>query len=458
MKIDMKRNRLSLFTFLIFVVTSITLFIYLNRVQPYYFIDEVFHIPQTQRYCDGNFTSWDPKITTLPGVYLITTIFLAPFGFCNETIFIRSTNLIATFLNFFLISSICRLKNSQDSLINLVSSYNIVLFPPLFFWFFLYYTDVFSVTMILAVNLLHLQGRIKSSALAGVVSVIVRQTNIIWVALIGIEEVLNFLELKAEKSLSGDVRNSSKHLQWLLDTINVQVRRGLLSFLKFSMEILSALTPYIIVGILFLAFIVWNGDIVVGDRTAHVPTIHVPQLFYFFAFTFCFAWPYMLAYLKAFLCDSLEHWIVSSFIFSLLVVIIHSNTLVHPYVLADNRHYVFYVWNYFMGRYSYFKYLPIPFYCFCFYAFFKCLKNMRFLSRILFFICTCVVLVPQLLLEPRYFIIPYIIFRLNLQNIRPWQIALETLTMFLINFVQFYIFVSKVFYWKDQEYPQRISW
>lgn len=57
MKIDVKRNRLSLFTFLIFVVTSITLFIYLNRVQPYYFIDEVFHIPQTQRYCEGNFTS-----------------------------------------------------------------------------------------------------------------------------------------------------------------------------------------------------------------------------------------------------------------------------------------------------------------------------------------------------------------------------------------------------------------
>ena len=34
--------------------------------------DEIFHIPQAQEYCIGNFHSWDPKITTFPGLYLIT--------------------------------------------------------------------------------------------------------------------------------------------------------------------------------------------------------------------------------------------------------------------------------------------------------------------------------------------------------------------------------------------------
>ena len=43
------------FIFVLFVVTTVELFIYLNRVQPYYFIDEVFHIPQTLRYCAGKF-------------------------------------------------------------------------------------------------------------------------------------------------------------------------------------------------------------------------------------------------------------------------------------------------------------------------------------------------------------------------------------------------------------------
>lgn len=32
--------------------------------------DEPFHIPQTQNYCNGRWDVWDPKITTLPGLYL----------------------------------------------------------------------------------------------------------------------------------------------------------------------------------------------------------------------------------------------------------------------------------------------------------------------------------------------------------------------------------------------------
>lgn len=33
--------------------------------------DEVFHVPQTQQYCSGNWTTWDHKITTLPGTYAV---------------------------------------------------------------------------------------------------------------------------------------------------------------------------------------------------------------------------------------------------------------------------------------------------------------------------------------------------------------------------------------------------
>ena len=30
--------------------------------------DEYFHVPQAQKYCKGDY-SWDPKITTPPGLY-----------------------------------------------------------------------------------------------------------------------------------------------------------------------------------------------------------------------------------------------------------------------------------------------------------------------------------------------------------------------------------------------------
>lgn len=34
--------------------------------EPY--LDEIFHIPQAQKYCDGNWSAWDDKITTPPGL------------------------------------------------------------------------------------------------------------------------------------------------------------------------------------------------------------------------------------------------------------------------------------------------------------------------------------------------------------------------------------------------------
>lgn len=36
--------------------------------------DEPFHIPQAQAYCNGDWSVWDPKITTPPGLWLLTEI------------------------------------------------------------------------------------------------------------------------------------------------------------------------------------------------------------------------------------------------------------------------------------------------------------------------------------------------------------------------------------------------
>ncbi|KAK8708948.1 hypothetical protein V6N13_059983 [Hibiscus sabdariffa] len=42
--------------------------ILVNRIVPDPYMDEIFHIPQAQRYCNGDFMSWDPMITTQPGL------------------------------------------------------------------------------------------------------------------------------------------------------------------------------------------------------------------------------------------------------------------------------------------------------------------------------------------------------------------------------------------------------
>ncbi|KAL2722713.1 hypothetical protein V1478_009576 [Vespula squamosa] len=445
--------------FIIFVISTTSLFMYLNRIQPHYFIDEIFHIPQTLQYCDGNYTVWDSKITTLPGLYFLTAAILAPLNLCN-ILYIRCINLFGTFANLYLTYSLMKQihKNNWDDWMQLEIAYNITMFPPLFFWFFLYYTDVVSVNIVLLMLLLHFRTYYKISAFIGLLSILIRQTNVIWVIFLAMERLVDLLHQHMQKPITTTVINTPVHLKLLWKSIMDKVNIGRISFIKFLIEISINLFPYIMVGVIFLMFLIWNGSIVVGDHTAHVPVIHISQLLYFSVFIFSFLWPYMIPHYLKFFQNIQDHWILSSFIFALITVIVHCNTLVHPYVLADNRHYTFYIWNKFMGKYVIFKYILIPVYCFTIYSTLYGISHIRFATQINFIFCTVIVLIPQLLLEPRYFIIPYIFYRLSMRKPKTWQIVMESFTNSVINFLQFFIFVNKVFYWEDQTYPQRISW
>eukprot|EP01038_Epipyxis_sp_PR26KG_P016537 gene16537-22575_t len=48
----------------------ITSFLGNSALHPY--MDEEFHTRQTSYYCNGNFSTWDAKITTFPGLYYVT--------------------------------------------------------------------------------------------------------------------------------------------------------------------------------------------------------------------------------------------------------------------------------------------------------------------------------------------------------------------------------------------------
>jgi hypothetical protein len=48
--------------------------------------DEIFHVPQAQKYCKGNFREWDQKITTLPGSYLIAASIAGPLSYLTSSV------------------------------------------------------------------------------------------------------------------------------------------------------------------------------------------------------------------------------------------------------------------------------------------------------------------------------------------------------------------------------------
>ncbi|XP_058793684.1 putative Dol-P-Glc:Glc(2)Man(9)GlcNAc(2)-PP-Dol alpha-1,2-glucosyltransferase [Phymastichus coffea] len=440
-------------------------FIYLNTIQNSYFIDEKFHVPQAVQYCDGNFYDWDPKITTLPGLYLFSALILEPVNLCRFT-WLRFINVLLTNLNFFLALRYIRLMNDKRNKkvanehlrddIEYLTAWNITFFPPLFFWFFLYYTEIFSVTLILTMLLFHINNRNIISTFIGAYSIFVRQTNVIWVALLSIEKGLTLIEDLTKKPEYTNTFNIIPCIRTLYSIF--KAKKGFVSFFKFSLLSCKTIIPDMFVLLSFVVFIIYNGGIVVGDRTAHKATIHLTQIFYYSLFACAFSWPYLVPETKSFLRFLCKHFVISFCIMCLIALIVHYNTLVHPYILADNRHYSFYIWKNFMNKYFFFKYLLVPIYFFAIYAILKSLSHLRLLSLTAYILCVIIVLVPQLLLEPRYFIIPYILFRLRQKEPKNWQILLETFTTIIVNMAQFMLFINKSFYWEDEKYPQRIGW
>ncbi|XP_011505001.1 PREDICTED: putative Dol-P-Glc:Glc(2)Man(9)GlcNAc(2)-PP-Dol alpha-1,2-glucosyltransferase [Ceratosolen solmsi marchali] len=450
-----------------FSLILILLFYYLNSFQSHYYIDEKFHVPQALRFCEGEFYEWDSKITTLPGLYLFSAFLLGPLNLCTITN-LRLINVLCTYLNLFLSFQIIKCLNGRskartDNNLRRYKLYliawNITFFPPLFFWFFLYYTDIFSLNLILIMLLFHLYDKHKTAAFLGILSICVRQTNVAWVAFLGIDKCLTIIDQITNKPRFTDTLNVLPCLRTLYKIFKAEKKRGTLHFLKFLQSTCKDIFPYTLALTSFIIFIIYNKGIVVGDRTAHVPTFHLTQIFYFSLFVLCFSWPYLLPYLAKFVKQVIYKNLISISLLSFfLVLIIHCNTLVHPYILADNRHYSFYVWKNLMSRFAIFKYTLVPVYAFAMYAIFKSLNHLRLLSFVAYILCTCIVLVPQLLLEPRYFIIPYILCRVYQKEPNNWQIVAETLTTIFINIAQFVLFINKTFYWEDEKYPQRIGW
>lgn len=127
-----------------------------------------------------------------------------------------------------------------------------------------------------------------------------------------------------------------------------------------------------------------------GDRSNHIPAIHLPQMLYIWAYIIFFSWPIAAPYIMAALLPkplvpfALQPYrspilpksstaVVLAIATSVISVFaVHYFTIVHPFTLADNRHYVFYVFR-LLQRHPAIKYLCVPVYLVCAWATIKTL-------------------------------------------------------------------------------------
>jgi alpha-1,2-glucosyltransferase len=204
-----------------------------NSVVPGPYLDEVFHVRQAQAYWAHRWRQWDPKITTPPGLYLSSYLIgvvlapLSPRPVDPTASDMRSLNSVVLFnlLPFRLrklLSHIRKAPNQPRFLpdkqaqsagggmweLNL-TVLNICLFPPIFFFSGLYYTDLAALLIVLEVYICDLgrcrndNGRMENTGskklgsyiikqlsfrdlsflIGGLLALLFRQTNIFWVAL-----------------------------------------------------------------------------------------------------------------------------------------------------------------------------------------------------------------------------------------------------------------------------------
>ncbi|KAI0970154.1 DIE2/ALG10 family-domain-containing protein [Xylaria arbuscula] len=575
--------------------------------EPY--LDEVFHIPQAQVYCQGRYFEWDDKITTPPGLYIATIIF-------NELLRFPCSIYNLRFFNVVVVSCIsvsvlvCRARltqssgkpdtNRQVTTRDIVTGINVGLFPVLFFFSGLYYTDPSSTLVVLLAYANHLirVGTEKPSFLndvyslaLGIIALAFRQTNIFWVVVyIGGLEVIHAIKaLKPEpvetptfKTASqqitfyawryslGDIHDVSLSLAQPIDIILCVISIGIAAVCNLPTALRRFLWPHGVVLASFVAFVAWNGGVVLGDKSNHVATVHLAQLLYIWPFFAFFSAPLFIPQLLNSVIAAYQivkskgdrepstgtfastvqlviTAVVSCGALAVALLIVRFNTIIHPFTLADNRHYVFYVFRYSILRAWWIRYALAPIYVVSAWLCWVVLQGSRpaqenwirspFITTppktpsssqskkdkaptqdqsitttqgginlesppistvLMLLLATTLSLMTAPLVEPRYFILPWVFWRLLMPTTSisspssPLQTStaggdtkepkrstssskrrsndahilfLETAWFLLINVATMYIFVTRPFYWRapdgtlqDEGRVQRFMW
>ncbi|KAJ7693638.1 glucosyltransferase [Mycena rosella] len=436
-----------------FVGISIMMLKEFNSVVSEPYMDEPFHIPQAQAYCRGEFDTWDPKITTPPGLYILSLLLKQAFMLkCNVPMLRLTTMLPLLALPLVLTRLMCfhqRERPPSQILAPTVDAVVLSAFPIVWFFGFLYYTEVPSVLFVVGTVVAAMQNKHWFAALLGLLSCTFRQTNVIWVLYAFASSQLMYLRFR--RAAPGAKPFNQFHDPPALDAGPVDILRSISTVPKILGDVLPAFVPYALVVALFGAFVVWNGGIVLGDKSNHIPSLHIPQLYYFVAFSAAFGWPVLISGEGGILglvrqvgqrmFGSALRIFITVLTSSIMAVTVNLYTIHHPFLLSDNRHYTFYIWHRVYMRYPA-PYLLIPIYIACAWAWFiRVGAKQTILQTMALPVFILPTLLPTPLLEPRYFLIPYILLRSQVSDVPTWSLALEGVWYAGINAATMWVFL-----------------
>lgn len=302
-------------------------------------------------------------------------------------------NAVLAVINLVLFVNVHRLLHPQaESKANLLTGLCVVASPLHFFFSNLFYTDILSITLLLSCHALARKYHVLWCSLMGAGAVMIRQTNIVWVCFILFDLIVFDLRLQGLKG-SGPP-----------GSLYFEIRKFLQKLVYESKYLLRRFWVVPILPVSFICFVVANGGIVVGDRKAHTSVVHSAQLGYFSLFVFGSMAPILLEYRTLHgVYNLVRTRLVGSVVFFIACgSILYWGTFVHPYILADNRHFTFYIWKRYLSK-EWIRLSLTPVVTFSYLSIFHILsKNRSVLWLTAYCTCLAATLVPSGLLEFRW--------------------------------------------------------
>lgn len=401
----MKFDRKNLFSLLFIISFFVLGYLFINDRG--LFADEQAHYLQIRRFISGDFGVYD-IITVIPGYHFFLAGLAKIFGIYSIG-GIRFLNLVIGLISIFIFLLLC-LKISKY--FYLAKGLQYAFFPILFPLFFLIYTDVLSLLLVLLMFYFLLSRNYVISGFYGMFSFFVRQNNIIWFAFMIAYVYFDRYGMK-------------------------------LDFTRLK-EIAKDLWIFILGIIAAIIFFILNKGFSIGDRGMHPGGIFFGNIFFIlFLFFFLFLPLNLYNFSKIIKFIKKNKWIqfviIGIFLFYVKFFIVN-----HPYNLIMSNYFLrnailAYFNSNFLIRSALF--LPIAFSILS-----LCVTELRRKSFYLLYAFSFLFLLPSWLIEQRYYLIPFAFFILFKKEENKWVENLNILYYIVVSFILIYFIGSRIFF------------
>jgi len=399
--------------------------------EPY--MDEIFHLRQAQAYCRGEFSVWDDKITTYPGLYFLSSglhnavrlAFSAPFDSTCSPGVLRLGNTLLVAITYVACVLSRQSRSGDDVWSAHLYALLITAYPLSSFYYPLYYTETASTCTLALMYFVSSKrgqaGKPKSQLdvfLLASAAIAMRQTNAVW-ALFALGT--NMLE---QLGASGEGRLAPETEPYF-----TQLGAFVTALLRNALPLARRNWGLLVAALGFVALVLRNGGVAVGDKDHHRPVLHAAMPLHLAVAASATLAPFWVfgqgdgaaaaasaspgplpTQSRNGVLALARHAVCAGCVSAALVL----GSLEHPFLLADNRHYTFYLWRRVLRFPLIRALLGPPYYlCLLFVA-----RTLRRAGRgalwvSIYAVAAALTLVPTPLFEPRYWTPGVVVFLLN---------------------------------------------